>query len=52
LCSHHKVFIDELQMEWFEQQLAGNAERAVIVFSHAPPLGCGFKVERDSHSPA
>jgi len=38
------VYIDDEQMAWFEQQLAANQHRPVLVFSHAPPQGCGLKV--------
>jgi len=40
----HQVYIDDEQMSWFEQQLQGYQDRPVIVFTHAPPQGCGLKV--------
>lgn len=43
-CSAHEVYIDEEQMEWFKGALQAAAGRPVIVFSHAPPQGCGLTV--------
>ncbi|KAJ9530124.1 hypothetical protein QJQ45_023414, partial [Haematococcus lacustris] len=43
-CSHHEVRIDDAQMAWFEQQLQESGQRPVLVFTHAPPQGCGLKV--------
>ncbi|KAJ9529420.1 hypothetical protein QJQ45_013732 [Haematococcus lacustris] len=43
-CSHHEVRIDDTQMAWFEQQLQESGQRPVLVFTHAPPQGCGLKV--------
>lgn len=42
--SHHEVYIDEAQVAWLEQLLADNAHRPVVVYTHAPPIGCGLKV--------
>ncbi|KAF5837188.1 Metallo-dependent phosphatase-like protein [Dunaliella salina] len=47
--SHHEVHIDEEQMAWFEEQLKANQHRPVIVFTHAPPQGCGLKVLQEVH---
>ena len=44
LRSAHEVYIDEEQMRWFKQALREAAGRPVIVFSHAPPQGCGLTV--------
>jgi hypothetical protein len=37
------VYVDRPQLEWFERQLEAAAGRPVVVFTHAPPLGCGLK---------
>ena len=36
--------MDEYQLSWFEEQLNASQGRPVIIFTHAPPLGCGLKV--------
>ena len=51
-CSAHEVYIDEEQMEWFKGALQAAAGRPVIVFSHAPPQGCGLTVIPVSTCPA
>lgn len=43
-CSHHEVFVDDAQIAWFEQQLEAFSGRPIIVFTHAPPMGCGLRV--------
>ena len=43
-CSAHEVYIDEEQMRWFKGALREAAGRPVIVYSHAPPQGCGLTV--------
>ncbi|KAL6762491.1 Metallo-dependent phosphatase-like protein [Haematococcus lacustris] len=48
-CSHHEVRIDDAQMTWFEQQLQESGQRPVLVFTHAPPQGCGLKVIEEVH---
>jgi hypothetical protein len=45
----HEVYIDDEQFAWFEQVLAANKERPVVVFTHAPPMGCGLKVVENVH---
>ncbi|CAK0785880.1 hypothetical protein CVIRNUC_009093 [Coccomyxa viridis] len=47
--SAHEVYIDEEQMEWFKGALQAAAGRPVIVFSHAPPQGCGLTVIPSVH---
>uniref|UniRef100_A0A061QWZ0 Calcineurin-like phosphoesterase n=1 Tax=Tetraselmis sp. GSL018 TaxID=582737 RepID=A0A061QWZ0_9CHLO len=47
--SVHEVFIDDEQLSWFEQTLEANTHRPIIVFSHAPPAGCGLKVVQSVH---
>lgn len=42
--SVHEIFVDPQQLAWFEEQLVASEGRPVIVFTHAPPLGCGLKV--------
>jgi hypothetical protein len=49
MCSVHEVYIDDEQFAWFEQVLAANIERPIIVFTHAPPMGCGLKVVENVH---
>lgn len=38
------MYIDEEQLRWFKQALREAAGRPVVVFSHAPPQGCGLTV--------
>lgn len=48
--SHHEVHIDEEQMLWFDQTLSSfGGDKPVLVFTHAPPMGCGLKVLNDLH---
>lgn len=47
--SVHEVYIDEEQVAWFERLLAANPGRPVVVFTHAPPMGCGLKVVQNVH---
>eukprot|EP00752_Nemacystus_decipiens_P003688 g3398.t1 len=50
--SSHEVFIDEEQMQWFEQELKSHPAEdgwKVIVFSHAPPMGSGLRVVQGVH---
>ncbi|KAK9806310.1 hypothetical protein WJX72_009584 [[Myrmecia] bisecta] len=47
--SVHEVHIDDEQLRWFEQQLASSGGRPVVVFTHAPPMGCGLKVVQEVH---
>mmetsp|Transcript_7724 Transcript_7724/g.21988 ORF Transcript_7724/g.21988 Transcript_7724/m.21988 type:complete len:387 (+) Transcript_7724:84-1244(+) len=47
--SVHEVFIDDEQLQWFKRTVADNADRPVVVFSHAPPAGCGLKVVQNVH---
>lgn len=48
--SHHEVHIDEDQMLWFDQTLRSfGDDKPVLVFTHAPPLGCGLKVLNELH---
>ncbi len=43
--SVHEIHIDDAQLSWFAQQLeAIDPNTPVVVFSHAPPIGCGLKV--------
>ena len=44
LCSHHEVYIDDEQFTWLEVQLEEHKDRPVIIFTHAPPIGCGLTV--------
>ncbi|CAN0347159.1 unnamed protein product [Discosporangium mesarthrocarpum] len=48
----HEVFIDDAQMEWFEDQLRQHPKSEgwkVLVFTHAPPMGSGLRVLQDVH---
>eukprot|EP00193_Tetraselmis_chui_P009181 CAMPEP_0177753994 /NCGR_PEP_ID=MMETSP0491_2-20121128/1768_1 /TAXON_ID=63592 /ORGANISM="Tetraselmis chuii, Strain PLY429" /LENGTH=568 /DNA_ID=CAMNT_0019269339 /DNA_START=71 /DNA_END=1779 /DNA_ORIENTATION=- len=47
--SAHEVFIDDAQMRWFEETVEANSEKNIVVFSHAPPMGCGLKVVQSVH---
>eukprot|EP00798_Chlamydomonas_sp_ICE-L_P001369 gene1369-32733_t len=44
-----EVYICDEQVEWFERQVKAYSDRPVIVFSHAPPIGCGLKVLQNVH---
>ena len=44
LCSHHEGYIDDEQLRWLEVQLEEHKGRPVIIFTHAPPIGCGLTV--------
>lgn len=48
----HEVFIDEPQIEWFEntiKQCPAEDGWKVFVFSHAPPMGSGLRVLQENH---
>lgn len=48
--SHHEVHVDEAQLRWFESVLRTlEPGKPVVVFTHAPPMGCGLKVIHDLH---
>eukprot|EP00520_Triparma_pacifica_P002166 CAMPEP_0118637670 /NCGR_PEP_ID=MMETSP0785-20121206/3273_1 /TAXON_ID=91992 /ORGANISM="Bolidomonas pacifica, Strain CCMP 1866" /LENGTH=288 /DNA_ID=CAMNT_0006528865 /DNA_START=72 /DNA_END=934 /DNA_ORIENTATION=- len=47
--SSHEVYVDDVQMKWFEDKVKENKDKKVIVFSHAPPLGSGLKILQDVH---
>ncbi|GAX76356.1 hypothetical protein CEUSTIGMA_g3802.t1 [Chlamydomonas eustigma] len=47
--SHHEVYVDDHQFAWLESTLETSAERPVIIFTHAPPIGCGLKVLQNVH---
>jgi hypothetical protein len=47
--SCHEVYIDPEQMAWFEATLAANRGTPTLVFSHAPPMGCGLRVLQAVH---
>eukprot|EP00898_Chlorokybus_atmophyticus_P003927 jgi/Chlat1/4535/Chrsp29S08895 len=47
--SVHEVFVDDEQVEWFRTVLAHNKGVPIIVFTHAPPLGCGLRVLHQVH---
>lgn len=42
--SAHEVYIDDEQLDWFKAVLRDAGQRPIIVFSHAPPQGCGLTV--------
>lgn len=53
--SCHEVFIDDTQREWLVEVLRANAQQAperrrkVVIFTHAPPAGCGLRVLHSVH---
>jgi hypothetical protein len=47
--SHHEVYIDDVQVEWFERTLREHRERPTFVFSHAPIFGSGVRVLQSVH---
>lgn len=47
--SVHEVYVDEEQLQWLEALLSANSNRPVVVFTHAPPIGCGLKVLTEVH---
>lgn len=48
--SHHEVHVDEAQRAWLRRVLRDVApEKPAVLFSHAPPMGCGLKVIHNLH---
>jgi hypothetical protein len=47
--SCHEVYIDPAQLAWFEATLAAHRDVPTLVFSHAPPMGCGLRVLQAVH---
>ncbi|CAM9228471.1 unnamed protein product [Phaeothamnion confervicola] len=50
--SSHEVYVDDAQLEWFEDVLARHPEAdgwRVLVFTHAPPMGSGLRVVQGVH---
>eukprot|EP01025_Chloroclados_australasicus_P048044 TRINITY_DN5431_c0_g1_i3.p1 TRINITY_DN5431_c0_g1~~TRINITY_DN5431_c0_g1_i3.p1 ORF type:complete len:489 (+),score=62.67 TRINITY_DN5431_c0_g1_i3:838-2304(+) len=47
--SVHEVHISQDQLDWFETTLNKYAHKPVVVFTHAPPLGCGLRVINKVH---
>jgi hypothetical protein len=47
--SCHEVYIDPPQLAWFEATLAAHKDVPTLVFSHAPPMGCGLRVLQAVH---
>ena len=50
--SSHEVHISDEQIAWFERTLESHPAAdgwRVLVFSHAPPLGCGLRVLQGVH---
>lgn len=48
--SVHEVYVDDAQVEWFDQLLASLPDdRPVVVLTHAPPQGCGLKAVQAVH---
>eukprot|EP01026_Neomeris_dumetosa_P064974 TRINITY_DN6220_c0_g1_i9.p1 TRINITY_DN6220_c0_g1~~TRINITY_DN6220_c0_g1_i9.p1 ORF type:complete len:477 (+),score=54.31 TRINITY_DN6220_c0_g1_i9:74-1504(+) len=47
--SVHEVHISQSQLEWFEEILDKYTDKPIIVFTHAPPLGCGLRVINKVH---
>lgn len=50
--SSHEVFVDDSQIEWFEQVLARHpAEKGwkILVFTHAPIMGSGLRTLQGVH---
>jgi hypothetical protein len=48
----HEVFIDEAQVDWFEQTMKDHPAEdgwKIFVFSHAPPMGSGLRVLQENH---
>lgn len=48
--SHHEVHVDAEQRAWLRRVLRDVApEKPAVLFSHAPPMGCGLKVIHNLH---
>ncbi|CAG9466893.1 unnamed protein product [Pedinophyceae sp. YPF-701] len=47
--SVHEVHIDDEQVAWLREVLETAGDKPVVVYSHAPPLGCGLKVINEVH---
>lgn len=48
--SHHEVHVSGEQLAWLERVLERVAPgKPVVIFTHAPPMGCGLKVINDLH---
>lgn len=50
--SSHEVYIDDKQMEWFQQMVESHPAHdgwKVLVFSHAPIMGSGLRVLQSVH---
>jgi hypothetical protein len=48
--SHHEVHVDSEQRAWLQAVLHNyQPDKPVIMFSHAPPMGCGLKVINSLH---
>jgi hypothetical protein len=47
--SCHEVYVDPEQLAWFEATLAAHRDVPTLVFSHAPPMGCGLRVLQAVH---
>lgn len=50
--SSHEVFVDDLQLDWFERTLEAHPASQgwrVLVFTHAPPMGSGVRALQGVH---
>jgi len=52
ISSSHEVYIDDVQLRWFEQQLQMHPAKdgwRVLVFTHAPPMGSQVRAIQSVH---
>lgn len=50
--SSHEVYIDDEQLDWFRAMVESHSQSdgwTILVFSHAPPMGCGLRVLQNVH---
>ena len=47
--SSHEVYVDDEQLAWFEKVIEAHEGWKIVVFSHAPILGCNLRLLHDVH---
>ena len=49
LGSNHEVYLDETQIQWFQDVVEDNKNIPIYVFSHCPIMGSGLRILQDLH---